>query len=93
MGPSQDDEERVALEKCMHDSRGIQRFSFLLGYEFYDEDFVAFTTMFDGLRKVFGLDGDLTWENWQTVALERYSDDNRLQALLTKQLVGSDTGK
>lgn len=93
MGPSQDDEEKLSLEECIHDGRGIQRFSFLLGYEFYDEDFVAYTTMFDGLRKIFDVDGDLTWENWRMAALRRYSGDSRLQALLVKQPVGSDAGK
>jgi hypothetical protein len=79
------DPDSQCLQKCAREGRGMQRFSFLLGYEFYDEDFVAFTTMFGALRKIFNTDADLAWDDWRSAALKRYAEDGRLQALVKKQ--------
>jgi hypothetical protein len=76
------DETPASLEKYAHDGRGPQRFSFLVGYEFYENDFVAFMTMFDALRRFSDVDGDLSWDDWPTAALKRHAQDHRLQALL-----------
>jgi hypothetical protein len=79
------DPDSQCLQKCAREGRGMQRFSFLLGYEFYDEDFVAFTTMIGALRKIFNTDADLAWDDWRSAALKRYAEDGRLQALVKKQ--------
>jgi hypothetical protein len=84
------DETPASLEKYARDGRGPQRFSFLVGYEFYDNDCVAFMTMFDALRRLFDVDGDLSWYDWRTAALKRYAKDHRLQALLRKRVVDPD---
>jgi hypothetical protein len=73
------------LVSSARNGRGMQRFSFLLGYEFYDEDFVAFTTMFGALRKILDTDPNLVWDDWRSAALKRYADDSRLQALVKRQ--------
>jgi hypothetical protein len=87
------DGEMKSFEKCVREGRGMQRFSFLLGYELYNNDFLAFTTMFDALRKIFEVDGDLSWDDWRAAALERCSEDSGLQGLLAKQLAGSNAAK
>ena len=79
------DPDSQYLVNCARDGRGMQRFSFLLGYEFYDVDFVAFTTMFGALRKIFNIDADLAWDGWRSAALKRYAGDSRLQALVKRQ--------
>jgi hypothetical protein len=82
------DLESGYLENCVRDGRGMQQFSFLLGYGFCDEDFVAFTTMFGALRKIFNTDADLAWDDWRRAALKRYAQDSRLQALVEREASG-----
>ncbi|KAJ3579493.1 hypothetical protein NPX13_g1070 [Xylaria arbuscula] len=57
------------------------RFNFCCGYDL--SDWEGFLGLFKGLREAVGIDGELSWDDWKSVALERYRDDECLQLLLT----------
>ncbi|KAI1363277.1 hypothetical protein F5Y08DRAFT_354431 [Xylaria arbuscula] len=57
------------------------RFNFCCGYDL--SDWEGFLGLFKGLREAVGVDDELSWDNWKSVALERYRDDEYLQLLLT----------
>ncbi|KAI9752643.1 MAG: hypothetical protein M4579_005537 [Chaenotheca gracillima] len=71
-----------SVGRYVREGKGIQRFHFLMAYEFYDRDFESYTVMFGALRKAFDVDASLNWEEWRSTALERYADDEGLQKLL-----------
>lgn len=71
-----------SLGRYVRDGRRWQRFCFCAGYELYDWDWENYVGLFGGLRKAFGVDADLRWEEWRAKALERYRDDVQLKSLL-----------
>ncbi|KAB8210694.1 hypothetical protein BDV34DRAFT_209340 [Aspergillus parasiticus] len=55
---------------------------FCCGYDFADWE--GFLSLFQGLRKALKKDADLGWVDWKQKALERYSGDEQLEALLAR---------
>jgi hypothetical protein len=67
---------------CVWDGRLQDRFAFCCGYDLADWD--GFLGLFRGLRDAVGVDGGLEWDEWRSVALERYEKDAGLQLLLAR---------
>lgn len=61
------------------------RFAFCCGYDLVDCD--GFLGLFRGLREAVGVDGGLEWDEWKTVALERYKNEADLQVLLSRHSI------
>ncbi|KAI1181862.1 hypothetical protein F5B17DRAFT_423159 [Nemania serpens] len=57
-------------------------FNFLCGYDLADWE--GFLGLFEGLRKAVSVDSELNWDEWRSVALQRYSNDDGLQLLLAR---------
>lgn len=72
--------ERHDLAQLVRNGRLQHRFMFCCGYDL--EDWEGFLGLFHGLRKVVGVDESLDWDEWKTVALERYRADDGLRQLL-----------
>ena len=73
---------RRDLARFVWDGRLQHRFAFCCGYDLADWD--GFLGLFRGLRDAVGVDGDLGWDEWRSVALERYEEDAGLQSLLAR---------
>lgn len=59
-------------------------FEELCGHDF-DDDWDDVLDMFRGLRDAIGVDAGLDWDEWKSIALERYKSDSGLQQLLKRQ--------
>ncbi|KAF9882887.1 hypothetical protein FE257_004924 [Aspergillus nanangensis] len=70
------------LAEIVRNGRLLHRFQFCCGYDFADWD--GFLGLFQGLRKALNKDGYLSWEDWKSGALEKYSSDIRLGMLLRR---------
>ncbi|KAH8169879.1 phosphotransferase enzyme family protein [Sarocladium implicatum] len=73
---------RGDLARYVWNGRLQHRFAFCCGYDLADWD--GFLGLFRGLRDAAGVDEGLEWDEWKTVALQRYQDDPRLQLLLSR---------
>ncbi|KAI9146759.1 hypothetical protein HJFPF1_13497 [Paramyrothecium foliicola] len=71
-----------ALAQCVLDGRLQHRFAFCCGYDL--EDWAGFLGLFSGLREAVGIDQGLEWDEWKSLALQRYGGDERLQLLLAR---------
>lgn len=70
------------LAEIVGNGRLLHRFDFCCGYDFADWE--GFLGLFQGLRDALNKDAGLSWEDWKRNALNRYSEDKRLQSLLTR---------
>ncbi|OAA37909.1 Protein kinase-like domain protein [Metarhizium rileyi] len=59
------------------------RFLFCCGYELTDWD--GFVGLFQGLREAIAVDDGLEWNDWKTIALDRYKDDAGLKLVLSQR--------
>ncbi|TWU73477.1 hypothetical protein ED733_000351 [Metarhizium rileyi] len=59
------------------------RFLFCSGYELTDWD--GFVGLFQGLREAIAVDDGLEWNDWKTIALDRYKDDAGLKLVLSQR--------
>ncbi|KZF20990.1 hypothetical protein L228DRAFT_212804 [Xylona heveae TC161] len=71
------------LAKVVRNGRLQHRFAFCCGYNL-DADWDGFLGLFLGLRNATGVDNDLDWFTWKSIALERYKEDNDVKTLLNK---------
>jgi hypothetical protein len=74
--------EDYDLGEVVRCGRRQQRFRYCVGYALYDWDWDGYTALFAALRKTFGVDAELSWGEWQQVAMERYRKDERLNVLI-----------
>ncbi|KAI9757506.1 MAG: hypothetical protein M4579_003419 [Chaenotheca gracillima] len=77
-----ENETDSCLGRYVREGRKWQRFRFCAGYEIYDWDWENYKALFEGLRKVFDVDAEMSWEDWKAQALDRYRNDTQLGALL-----------
>ncbi|KID85908.1 Protein kinase-like domain protein [Metarhizium guizhouense ARSEF 977] len=73
---------RQDLAQFVRDGRLQHRFAFCCGYDLADWD--GFLGLFRGLREAVAVDEGMEWNEWKTVALDRYKDDSGLQLVLSK---------
>lgn len=78
---------RQDLAQIVRNGRLQHRFAFCCGYDLADWD--GFLGLFRGLREAVAVDEGLEWNEWKTVALDRYKDDSGLQLVLCKFLDGA----
>ncbi|KAK0390712.1 hypothetical protein NLU13_0215 [Sarocladium strictum] len=73
------------LDLAEHVRRGrlVHFFTFCCCYNL-SADFAGFEGLFRGLRDAACVDGGMDWEEWRTVALARYEDDEGLKKLRAK---------
>ncbi|CRG86706.1 hypothetical protein PISL3812_03716 [Talaromyces islandicus] len=67
------------LAQIVREGRVLHRFEFCCGYDLADWE--GFLGLFQGLRSVLKVDGDLDWEAWREKALIKYRDDDGLKEL------------
>lgn len=72
---------RQDLAQCVIRGRKIQRFFFALGPDISFLDKKTFTDLFMGMKRLFDT-GEGGWEQWKDRALEKWKDDESLQALV-----------
>ncbi|KAF3482195.1 uncharacterized protein GIQ15_04954 [Arthroderma uncinatum] len=76
---------RPELANIVRSGRIQHHFAFCCGYDFIT-DWDGFLGLFKGLRRALGgTDGELDWDDWRKMALDRYSDDENLKALIGRQ--------
>ncbi|KAI0469950.1 hypothetical protein GGR56DRAFT_668346 [Xylariaceae sp. FL0804] len=74
---------RPDLATFVWSGRLQHRFHFCCGYDL--ADWSGFLGLFRGLRDAVKVDEGLDWNEWKVVALSRYTDDARLEQLLSGQ--------
>jgi hypothetical protein len=76
--------DEYGLGEAVKCGRKHQRFRYCVGYALYDWDWDGYTALFAALRKTFGVDEGLSWEEWKQVAMERYGNEERLKVLVAR---------
>ncbi|KAK2879956.1 hypothetical protein FQN49_000715 [Arthroderma sp. PD_2] len=73
------------LADIVREGRVQHHFEFCHGYDIV-ADWDGFLGLFRGLRRAIGSgDGELDWGDWREKALVRYSEDENLKALISRQ--------
>lgn len=71
---------RSDLAGHVRSGRVHHRFAFCCGYDL--SGWSGFLGLFLGLRRVVGVDAEVEWDEWKSVALERFREDVGLQQVL-----------
>ncbi|KAI1178480.1 hypothetical protein F4777DRAFT_537776 [Nemania sp. FL0916] len=81
---------RLLEEKGHHDlaqfvwnGRIQHRFIFCCGYDL--ADWSGFLGLFQGLRDITGVDGSMSWDDWENAAYLRYRGETEHQSLVSRQ--------
>ena len=76
------EKDHPRLAESVLTGRLQHRYKFCCGYDL--TDWKGFLGLFKGLREAVNVDTELSWDDWKSVALQRYRDDDGLQLLLTR---------
>lgn len=71
----------MGLAESARGGRKRRFFEFCCGYDVYT-DWEGLFGLFGGLRRCVGGYGELQWEEWRKIALERYEDDQGVLQLM-----------
>ncbi|TIA34294.1 hypothetical protein D6C78_06949 [Aureobasidium pullulans] len=71
----------IELAESVRGGRKRRFFEFCCGYDMYT-DWEGFKGLFEGLRRCVGVYGELEWEDWRGIALERYEEDEGVLRLM-----------
>ncbi|KAG2167872.1 hypothetical protein JADG_007611 [Aureobasidium aubasidani] len=74
----------MGLAECVRGGRKRRFFEFCCGYDMYT-DWEGFKGLFGGLRRCVGGYGELEWEDWREIALERYKEDEGVLQLVVDE--------
>lgn len=77
-----EDKGHADLAEVVGEGRILHRLEFCCAYDLADWE--GFLGVFQVLRKVLDIDGDLEWETWREKALATYKDDDHLKELLSR---------
>jgi hypothetical protein len=70
------------LAQIVREGRILHRFEFCCGYDLADWE--GFLGLFQGLRRILDVDGELDWEAWREKALAKYRGDDGLKELVIR---------